>query len=130
VDLFEALRVSLDIFEYFRFLFMGADLMPSIPIGMAFAKVNELANEVLEPAYADILDAKGLTTDAVPTSRAVCPAELRIPIQFMIRMEGPMVPARTSDDQSFAIDRHQELALQARPIDGEKFEVPNYFRGK
>jgi hypothetical protein len=125
-DLFEALRVSLDVFDYFRFLFRDADLMPSIPIGTAFEKLDKLADEVLEPAFADILAAKNLTSGTASQSRASCPAELRIPLQFLIRTEGPTAPAQ--NDQAFAVDRRQERALQARPVNDEMFEVPNYFR--
>lgn len=127
-DLLEALRISLEVFTYFRFLFMGADLMPSIPIGTAFEKVDKLASEVLEPAFADILAAKGLTSGSAIDSRDVCPAELHIPLQFMIRTEGAVAPTSTSGERTFVVDRHQESALQARPVDEEKFEIPNYFR--
>lgn len=127
-DLFEAMRISLEVFTYFRFLFMSADLMPSIPIGTAFEKVDKLAGEVLEPAFADILASKGLTSGSAIASQGSCPAELRVPLQFMIRTEGAMAPTSTSRERSLAVDQYQEAAVQARPVNGDKFNVPNYFR--
>jgi hypothetical protein len=38
--------------------------MPSILIGLAFEKVDVLAEEVLEPAFADVLAAKGFANAA------------------------------------------------------------------
>lgn len=42
IDLIEGIRISLEVFAYFRSTFAGADLMPSIQIGPGFEKVDSL----------------------------------------------------------------------------------------
>jgi hypothetical protein len=128
VDLFEALRVSLEIFAYFRFLFATADLMPSVLIGLAFEKIDVLAEEVLEPAFAEILAAKGFANLSPHQDRVICPAELRIPLQFLIRTEGPMAPKSASSDPPLVVDKRLEQAVSDRPVDDDKFQIPNYSR--
>jgi len=127
-DLFEAMRVSLEVFEFFRHLFAAADLMPSIQLGPVVEKVDTLAAEVLEPAFAEILAAKELTVQPAATERPKCAAELRIPLQVMIRHEGPMAATRPSGQPGLAVDRRQDGAVQARPIDDKLFQPPDYSR--
>lgn len=128
VDLFEALRISLEVFEFFRRLFAGADLMPSIQLGPVVAKVDSLAAEVLEPAFAEILEAKELTVRRARTERQVCAAELPVRLELMIRHEGATAPTRRRDEAFLAADRLQAEAVRIRPVDDDKFQLPDYWR--
>lgn len=128
VDLFEALRISLEVFEFFRRLFPGADLMPSIQLGPVVAKVDSLAAEVLEPAFAEILEAKELTVRRARSERPVCAAELPVPLQFMICHEGATAPTRRRDEEVLTADRLQAEAVRNRPVDDDKFQPPDYWR--
>jgi hypothetical protein len=130
VDLFEAMRISLEVFEYLRHLFATADLMPSIQLGPVVEKLDTLAAEVLEPAFAEILAAKELTARRPPTNLSMCPAELPIPLQFVISHQGPTAPTKLPGRSGFVIDRRQGEALLQRPIDGDVFQLPNYSRGQ
>jgi hypothetical protein len=128
-DLMEALSVSLETFAYFRSIFYGADLMPSISIGVAVEKTDVLASEVLYPAFSDILVAKDLGSAITEPKYASCPAELRVPMQFLIRTEGPTSPrANPRQNEQLIMDEYQDRAIQARPVDEAKFQIPSYTR--
>jgi hypothetical protein len=128
-DLIEAVAISMEVFCYFRSIFYGADLTPSISIGVAFEKVDVLANEVIYPAYQEILAAKSLASAAGGTTCRTCPAELRVPLVFHIRTDGPAVHSTMpSDADMLVVDRHANAAFQARPVKDDVFQVPNYTR--
>lgn len=83
---------------------------------------------MIEPAFAKILSAKHL--EAIPRSAPgpACPAELRIPLEFLISAQGPSAPATGASDQEAIVDHHQAVAARARPVDEDDFRIPDYSR--
>ncbi|HEY6550325.1 MAG TPA: hypothetical protein VIY71_03890 [Solirubrobacterales bacterium] len=128
VDLIEAVRVSLEVFGHFRSIFGSSDLMPSIHLGFGFEKVDALVAEVIEPAFAEILTAKNLEAMPSPDPIRPCPAELRVPLEFFISTQGPLAPTSEAEGEEAIADRYQAASTRARPIDEDKFRVPDYSR--
>jgi hypothetical protein len=126
-DLMEALNIAVETFGYFRWIFAEADLMPSVHIGAAAEKLDALSDEVLHPAFADIVAAKGLTCRVKPTRAEACPAELLVHMQFLIRTDGPTAETEASGDRGVA-DVYQDRAIAARPVADTEFQIPNYVR--
>jgi hypothetical protein len=128
-DLIEAVAISLEVFCYFRSIFYRADLMPSISIGVAFEKVDVLAQQVIYPAYREILAAKNLTSATGALKYRTCPAELGVPLQFFIRTDGPTAHSTMPPDaDTLIVNRREKAALQARPVKDDVFQIPNYTR--
>lgn len=128
VDLFQGLIVAINVFAYFRYLFPEADLMPSVSIQGAQEKIDVLAEEVLFPAFADLLAAKGLDTGlALRLGDTRITAEASAPLVFMIRYEGDSSPS-TAPARPLIAWEHFNIAAAKRPVDDDKFEVPRYTR--
>jgi hypothetical protein len=126
-DLMQALNIAVETFGCFRCLFAGADLMPSVGIGPAAEKLDTLSDEVLHPAFAEILAAKRLTCGVKPMRPEACPAELPIHMQFLIRTHGPTAETTARGDRLVA-DVHHDRAVAARPVSDTQFQIPNYVR--
>lgn len=126
-DLMEALNIAVETFAYFRRLFAGADLMPSIHIGSAVEKLDTLSDEVLHPTFAAILAAKSLTCCVKPTGPDACPAELLFHMEFLIRTHGPIAETKARGDRLLA-DLYHDRAVAARPVPDTEFRIPNYVR--
>jgi hypothetical protein len=128
-DLMEAMTISLETFAYFRSVFQGADLMPSIQLGVAVEKVDVLVDEVIFPTFSKILATKDLRSVVSQSKYESCPAELRTHMQFLIRSEGPTAPrTQTCKKEQLIADEYQDRAVQARPVDETVFHIPNYTR--
>jgi hypothetical protein len=128
VDLMEALNVSLETFGYFRHVFAGTDLMPSIMIGATSEKLDVLVDEVVRPTFAEVLIAKGLHSEIKIQLTECCPAELLAGMQFLIRSDGPTAPCQREEGGASIVSRYMERAIRNRPIDDDKVVLPNYAR--
>jgi hypothetical protein len=120
-DLVEAVAISLEVFCYFRSVFYGADLMPSISLGPTV----ELADEVIYPAYQEILASKNLSSTVGSAKSLLCPAELRASLQFLICSNGAMAHRATPLAAELIVDQHETAAIQARPTKDDVFQLPS-----
>jgi hypothetical protein len=127
-DLVEAVAISLEVFCYFRSVFYGADLMPSISLGPTVENLDVLADEVIYPAYQEILASKNLSSTVGSTKSLPCPAELRASLQFLIRSNGAMAHRATPLVAERIVDQHETAAIQARPTKDDVFHLPSYAR--
>lgn len=123
LDVVESLRCARDAFDYFRYVFADADLMPEVLIEDGWLRFDTFVDEVAETAFAACLQRKGLTTsrprsDADPCR---CPAELRT----LISHAGPTYPSNESGDP--IEEALSEVSLR-RPPDTDSFLLPNYTR--
>jgi hypothetical protein len=128
VDLLQGMIIAIDLFTYFRTLFPKADLMPSIPVGLAFEKLDTLVGEVIFPAFEEILQAKGLTTFLklhMGSQRIAATAPL--PLYIIMRHEGAQVPTSSSIAERIS-DRYLREAVGRRPVEDGLFQLPNYAR--
>lgn len=131
VDLFQSVQVALQVFTYYRYLFEETDFMPQIYINAQFEDLDKLANEILYPAFKEILELKGVST-ALDLSVGTLPSYSRnypIQIRSIISHQGPLYPKVGSTSRVIA-KKYLDKAVSARPIDPQKFRVPNYTRNK
>ncbi|OBQ23557.1 MAG: hypothetical protein AN488_05355 [Anabaena sp. WA113] len=67
VDIIQASVIALEIFEAFRFVYAGLDLMPCIHVqkgdSFAFVKYDNLYKKVLSPFFNEVLKKHNLSTD-------------------------------------------------------------------
>lgn len=94
VDLFQSIVIALHVFAYHKHTFKDLDLMPQIFINHQFESVDVLSDEVLFPAFKDLLARKGLTTDLrfeSPTETFAY--EIDLPMEHLISYAGPKYPA-------------------------------------
>jgi hypothetical protein len=131
VDLIQAMIISIDVFNYFRFLFPQADVMPSIQLEGTFEKLDILASEIAIPAFQEILFAKGLETDlglSLGTSRIAAAAPLSL--QIVIRTNGPVAPksAMAAGQNQLIGQRLLREAKERRPVPPDIFHLPGYAR--
>lgn len=128
LDLFQGLIVAINVFTYFSNLFPEADLMPSVAIQGAQEKIDALTTEVLFPAFADLIEAKGLDTSlALILGDTRIAAEAPAPLFFMIKCAGDSAPSVAPTKPLIAWE-YFNIAATKRPVDDDKFEVPRYTR--
>ncbi len=124
--LIQAAVLAIEGFAYFRLLFPGADLMPSIQVGLAYEKLDVLSAEVLLPLFEQILAAKGLSTAVACFPQvSTFQAQAARPLTLVIRHEGVMSPKPTAETPLLSKSLI-DAAIAARPVDDDKFHVPNY----
>jgi hypothetical protein len=130
VDLFQSLIIAVDVFTYFRRLFPAADLMPSIAIQGAQEKLDVLTEEILFPAFTDLLAAKGLTTDlSLVLGSNEIQAEAPTPLLICIKTESDAnAPVQISPKRQKVAWEYFNQASAKRPVDEDKFEIPRYTR--
>lgn len=130
VDLIQAARVAIDIFVTYRYLIKGVDLMPQVWIGNQYADLDSLADEVLYPAFTEILSLKGLSTQVDLSSRySRCnPEDYDLKIAVMISNAGPKYPHVGDGAIPSMVSKHFQQACDARPLDQTKFGFPGYMR--
>jgi hypothetical protein len=128
VDLMQGMITSVDVFEYFRYLFPETDLMPSIHLGSSFEKLDTLAVEVLCPTFADIVTGKGLSTalTCAFTSTHIA-ASAPLPLRVVIKYEGPLAPRSTIGTDRIST-QYMDGASRSRPVPKDQFGLPNYSR--
>ena len=131
VDLFQALLISINVCTYFRHLFQDYDLMPSIAIQGAQEKIDVLAKEILFPAFAELLAAKGLETGSgLELGQTKIEAEMPPHLRFFIKAESDANAPNALPATPFVVHDHFLRAAERRPVDDDKFEVPRYTREK
>lgn len=130
VDLFQGVLNAIDVFTYFRLLFPGTDLMPSIFIQGAHEKIDTLTDEILCPAFADLLAAKELTTALdFSLGTAQIDAEAGAPLVFLVKATSDAeAPVAIPTDRPSVAWAYVERASEKRPVDDDKFELPRYTR--
>ncbi|MGH9878256.1 MAG: hypothetical protein ACRD5H_11510 [Nitrososphaerales archaeon] len=93
VDLFQSVVISVETFSYYRYIFKGIDLMPQIFINYQFDDLDRLANEILFPAFGELLAKKGVGTDlTLQISTDKFARESDVPITPVISYMGPTYP--------------------------------------
>jgi len=132
IDLFQSLLVSVSLFAHYRYLFMDTDLMPQIGINAQFEDLDKLVEEILIPAFKDILEAKGMGTSldlSLPSSHC-SPHSYPIAIKAIISYDGPQYTNRVSKTSPSTTHKYYLRASDSRPMDPTKFRLPNYTRNK
>ncbi len=126
VDLFQGILIALDTFTYYRSSITGVDLMPSVFINAQYDKVDKLAVEILFPAFEKILKERELRTDLCLTlSSEYLGHTIDVGANMYIAHTGPLY-SKDCDENPFIIHKLLQAAELARPIDPDKFKVPNY----
>jgi hypothetical protein len=128
VDLFQSIIVALRVFAYHRYTFQSLDLMPQICINYQFDSLDILSDEVLFPAFKELLVKKGLTTNlSFDISREAFGYEYNLPMKPLISYSGPEYPNPCQSDPKIAA-QYVKKAAEARPISPTVFGLPNYNR--
>jgi hypothetical protein len=128
VDLFQGIIIALDTFTYYRHVIPDIDLMPNVFINAQFDKVDRLAQEILFPAFIEILEKRDCSTDlAFSLSPEQLGYQLSIGAKFCISHQGPTYP-KDCQEQPFIVKRLLKSAEIACPIDPQLFKVPDYSR--
>ena len=128
VDLFQGIMIAIDTFGYYRHVIADMDLMPNVYINAQFEQVDKLSEEILFPAFAEILEKRGVRTDLrVSLSNETLGYDINIGARMFISYDGPVYP-KDCEERPFIIHRYFQVAEQARPIDPGVFKVPNYTR--
>lgn len=126
VDLMQAVIVAVNTFRYYRATICGIDLMPKIFINAQFEAADILTNEVLFPAFLEILADREMTTDLkLQFANEVLGFELDIGAGMLIRHDGPAFPAHKPTNPA-VVHRFLTDAQTSRPIDPAIFRVPDY----
>ena len=90
--------------------------------------LDVLVEEVLFPAFQEILREKGMTTSLkLEVDGATSRASARYPLVMAVFHNGPMAPRPVPAAPRIA-QRFMEEAIAARPVDPDKFTIPSYER--
>jgi hypothetical protein len=128
LDAIEAMRVGLEVFDYFRYIFRSCDLMPDVLLEHSYERLDILADAVVYPAFAQILHDKGLSTHMPLGSPAParCPVEALVDVELLISTLGPTAGSETSSES--LVDAISARIVEAARPPENKFGIPNYTR--
>ena len=100
--------------------------MPKVFINAQFDAVDILAEEVLFPAFSEILASRKMATDLkLEFSTESLGFELDIEARMLIRHDGPTFPEHNPTNPAI-VHRLLADACTRRPIDPTIFKVPDY----
>lgn len=126
VDLMEAIIVAVNTFRYYRGAIHNIDLLPKVFINAQFDAIDVLTEEVLFPAFSEILASRQMATDLkLEFSTESLDFELDIGATMLIRHDGPTFPEQKPTNPTI-VHRLLADACSRRPIDPTVFKVPDY----
>ena len=126
VDLMQAIIVAINTFRYYRGAIHNIDLLPKVFISAQFDVIDVLAEEVLFPAFSEILASRQMVTDLkLELSTESLGFELNIEARMLIRHDGPTFPEHKPTNPAI-VHRLFADACARRPIDSAVFKVPDY----
>ena len=126
VDLMQAIIVAVNTFRYYRGAIRDIDLLPKVFINAQFDAVDLLSEEVLFPAFSEILKSRQMATDLkLEFSTESLGFELDIEARILVRDDGPAFPNDNHTNPTI-VHRFLADARMRRPIDPTTFKVPNY----
>lgn len=126
VDLMEAIIVAVNTFRYYRGAIHNIDLLPKVFINAQFDAIDVLTEEVLFPAFSEILASRQMATDLkLEFSTESLDFELDIGATMLIRHDGPTFPEQKPTNPAI-VHRLLADACSRRPIDPTVFKVPDY----
>lgn len=138
VDVVQASIISLEIFQAFRFVYPGLDLMPDIFIeknsSFGFMKYEFLFKEVISPLFTESLNKHNLHTDLV-----IKPSEISLPVsQKFQKGDVHFMIKAFSQEEFFYLANDIETSIgfnlfnKVRNLivinEKENFQVPSYQR--
>jgi len=126
VDLMQAIIVAINTFRYYRGAIHNIDLLPKVFISAQFDAIDVLTEEVLFPAFSEILASRQMVTDLkLELSTESLGFELDIGARMLIRHDGPTFPEHKPTNPAI-VHRLFANARTRRPIDPAVFKVPDY----
>ncbi|MDH4088703.1 MAG: hypothetical protein OEV04_16895 [Nitrospira sp.] len=126
VDLMQAIIVAVNTFRYYRGAIHDIDLLPKVFINAQFDAVDLLSEEVLFPAFSEILGSRQMATDLkLEFSTESLGFELDIEARILIRHDGPTFPEHNPTNPAI-VHRLLTDASTRRPVDPTIFKVPDY----
>ncbi|AGK96693.1 hypothetical protein [Clostridium pasteurianum] len=137
VDVIQALIISLEILNLFRFCFVNLDLMPSIVISLGdtfiYEKLDVLYKKLILPCWLDVLDKHKLTSDIETTLKVTY---LPITNAFDSSDISLIIKANSEINYGFELNRTSicknrfERLKEKYHIDEGSFQIPNYSRNE
>lgn len=137
VDVMQASLIALNVFNCFRYVYSGLDLMPSLCIqkddSYGFLKYDYLYNNLMRPLFTQSLEKHNLTTvlDLEPTMFSYNESEVVKPgeVKFTIRAFPSVNQPKANNSDTDISGRLMQKARREIKIDTTKnFQLPNYKR--